>query len=239
MTDQEALQEIVRYHNNINENNMSVIVDVNYTVICEDGLSAKLANTDTDHFVGRKIYPEIAKTAWRSEIVAKNLDDCLVLRKSSKWLSLRFSRNPEHWLTILTYSPLINRVTNNVIGYKIAGEPANFPLVFHNLDQIVMASHFDGITQPSEESPITLQEQAILFLLFNCDNYQEIAASLSLIYRKVISKSQVSKIIIRKLYPKFNVGNLAALKKVAYEAGYHKKIPLALFGEFMFPLNEL
>lgn len=239
MTDHEALDQIIHYHQYAFDKNLYVIVDLDYTVVAEDGRSAEVTNTKGGCFLGRKIYPDISHAAWRSEIVAKNLEACLTERKTSKWLSLRFSRNPKYWLVILTYTPLINPDTDNVVGYKISGESPNFPLVFYNLEKIIQIAHHDVTPSVEDDGLLTLQEQAILFLLFHCDNYQQVADLLTLSYRKVMSKSMVSKIVIRKIYPKFKVGNLPSLKQAAHEAGYHKKIPLVLLGEFMFELEDL
>lgn len=240
MTDQEALEKIIRYYQTAFEDHLGVIVNLDYTIVAEDKVSAKVTNTRGGSYLGRKIYPDVSQAQWRSDIVAKCLSDCYNLRKTSKWLSLRFSRTPEYWLIILTYAPLINPDTDNVIGYKISGERPNLPLVFYNLEKIIQVSHRDfNLPDPETDDLFTLQEQAILFLLFHCENYQEISNLLTLIYQKKISKSMVAKIIIRKIYPKASVMNLPTLKKFAHDNNYHKKIPLLLLGEFMFELSDL
>lgn len=240
MTDQEALDKIINYYETSFESHLGVIVNLDYTIVAEDKVSATVTNTKGGSYLGRKIYPDVSQAKWRSDIVEKCLLNCYNLRKTSKWLSLRFSRTPDYWLIILTYAPLINPDTNNIIGYKISGEIPDIPLIFYNLEKIIHVSHSDySLPETSIESLFTLQEQAILFLLFNCQNYQEIANLLTLIYRKKISKSMIAKIVIRKIYAKANVINLPALKKYAHDNGYHKKIPLPLLGEFMFELSEI
>lgn len=240
MTDQEALEKIIRYYQTAFEEHLGVIVDLDYTIVAEDKVSAKVTNTRGGSYLGRKIFPDVSQAQWRSDIVEKCLSDCYNFRKTSKWLSLRFSRTPDYWLIILTYAPLINPDTNNVIGYKISGERPNLPLIFYNLAKIIQVSHRDfNLPAPETEELFTLQEQAILFLLFHCETYQEIANLLTLIYQKEISKSMVAKTIIRRIYPKAKVGNLPALKKFAHDGDYHKKIPLLLLGEFMFELGDL
>lgn len=239
MTDREALEKAIYYHQNSPEKQLGVIVDLDYTVIAEDGISAKLANTAGGSYLGRKIYPDISMASWRSEIVAKCLYDCYHHKKISKWLSLRFSRQSKYWLIILTYTPLINPDTDNVIGYKIIGELPAFPMIFYNLDKIIKQSHYDKNPELEHNNPDQLIEDAILFLLFHCDSYEQIAELLALAYRRKITRYMVSKIITRKIYPKFNVLNLPTLKKIAHDQGFHKKIPVLLLGEFMYELDNL
>jgi hypothetical protein len=238
MTDQEALQETIRYHKIINENCMTGIVNLDLTVVCEDGLSAKRANTETGSYIGRKIYPDISD-GWRSEIVAKILDDCLNLRKTGKLLSLRFSRDPQYWLVVLTYMPLINQTTNNVIGYKVIGELPDYPLAYYKLEKLIAISHRAPKVDNGDDGFLSGVEHEIMFLLFHCNTYEQIANLLSLANDKIFTKSAIAKIINRRLYNKFGVVNLDALKEAAHAKSYHKKLPVSLFGEFMFPLSEL
>ncbi len=239
MTDQEALNKIVNYHQKEFENQMGVIAALDYTVLAEDGISAKLTNTEGGSFVGRKIYPDISSTTWRSDIVAEALNKCQQLRKPQRLLSLRFSRQTSYWLIILTYAPLINPDTDNVIGFKITGVLPDFPLNFYNLEKIIQSSHYENKPPLDSASEEQLQEEAILFLLFHCENYQRIAELLSLTNGRKITRFMVSKVVTRKIYPKFAVINLEALKQKAHEQGYHKKIPVGLLGEFMYDLNLL
>lgn len=239
MTDKEALEEVVNYYRKKFETQMGVITDLDYTVLVEDGISAKLTNFEGDSFLDHKIFPDIALTTWRSDIVANALIECNNLRKARRLLSLRFSRQTPYWLAILTYAPLINPDTDNVIGYKITGELPEFPLNFYNLEKIIHTSHYENKPILANDEEEQLQEDAILFLLFHCENYQKIAELLSLTYGRKITRFMISKIIVRKIYPKFDVINLPALKQVAHEQGYHKKLPVGLLGEFMYNLNNL
>lgn len=239
MTDEEALDLIIKCHTMLNDNTFGVIVDLNYIVVAEDAMSAKMTNTESGSFIGRKIFPDISTTKWRSDIVEKNLLDCLTTRKTNKWLSLRFSRQIEYWLIILSYAPIINLATNNVIAYKISGEKITYPLAFYKLDQIINSSQDDLQTRSKGKKLHALIGAAILFLIFHCENYQQIANLLSLSLGKNITKSMVSKVISRTLYPQFNVVNLESLKSKAHKSGYHKQVPASLLGEFMFPLDKL
>lgn len=239
MNDIDALQEIVHYHESINENNLLVILDTEYTVIYEDSYSAPLANTEGGSFLGRKLIPEIAKSSWRIDIISQALQNCYSSKKVSRWLSLRFSRQPEYWLLIQTYHPLVNQETQNIIGYKIIGEKPNFPLAYYRLDKLIeISQHREQIPTATEDFLEPLEHE-ILFLLFHCGSYEQIADLLTLANARVISKSVVAKTISRKLYPKFSVVNLEALKNKGYTLDYHKKLPYSLFGEFMFSLDEL
>lgn len=240
MNDREALESVISYHQNIDENRLVAIVDLEYNILYEDGKSALLTQTDGGSFLGRKLIPDLAKSPWRIEIVKQALTNCFNSKKTSHWLSLRFSRIPEYWLIIQTYQPLINQETKNVIGYKVSGEKPNFPLAFYRLDKLIaLSSHHREVEITSENNAQQQFEQEVLFLLFHCSNYEQIAELLSLTNRKIYTKGIIAKTISRKLYPQFNVINLEALKEKAHAQGYHKKLPFSLFGEFMFPLNEL
>lgn len=240
MNDREALESVISYHQNIDENRLVAIVDLEYNILYEDGKSALLTQTDGGSFLGRKLIPDLAKSPWRIEIVQQALTNCFNSKKTSHWLSLRFSRIPEYWLIIQTYQPLINQVTKNVIGYKVSGEKPNFPLAFYRLDKLIsLSSHHREVEIISENNAQQQFEQEVLFLLFHCSNYEQIAELLSLTNRKIYTKGIIAKTISRKLYPQFNVINLEALKEKAHAQGYHKKLPFSLFGEFMFPLSEL
>ncbi len=240
MNDREALESVISYHQNIDENRLVAIVDLEYNILYEDGKSALLTQTDGGSFLGRKLIPDLAKSPWRIEIVQQALTNCFNSKKTSHWLSLRFSRIPEYWLIIQTYQPLINQATKNVIGYKVSGEKPNFPLAFYRLDKLIsLSSHHREVEIISENNAQQQFEQEVLFLLFHCSNYEQIAELLSLTNRKIYTKGIIAKTISRKLYPQFNVINLEALKEKAHAQGYHKKLPFSLFGEFMFPLSEL
>lgn len=240
MNDREALESVISYHQNIDENRLVAIVDLEYNILYEDGKSALLTQTDGGSFLGRKLIPDLAKSPWRIEIVQQALTNCFNSRKTSHWLSLRFSRIPEYWLIIQTYQPLINQTTKNVIGYKVSGEKPNFPLAFYRLDKLIaLSSHHREVEIISESNAQQQFEKEVLFLLFHCSNYEQIAELLSLTNRKIYTKGIIAKTISRKLYPQFNVINLEALKEKAHAQGYHKKLPFSLFGEFMFPLSEL
>lgn len=237
MTDQEALELAIHCRNTIDDNTMGVILDLNYTIVAEDKISAKLANIPSGSHLGRIIS---RGHNWRENIIIINLEDCFATRQSSKWLSLRFSRSPEYWLIILTYMPLINLESNNIIGYKILGEKMNDPLNFYNFEKIVTNVQGDPLlnNQYGVKSNEIIKD-AILFLIFHCESYQQVANLLSLIVGRSYTKSMVSKVVSRTLYPQFEVINLESLKAAAHKQGYHKHLPTFLLGEFMFPLDKL
>ena len=237
MTDQEALELAVRCHNMVNDNTMGVIINLDYVMIAEDEISAKLANIPGESYLGRKI---TSGANWRDDIIAKNLEVCFNTRQTQKWLSLRFSRQPEYWLIILRYMPLINLTTNNVIGYKVLGEKMDDPLNFYNFEKIVTSVQGDSLLYDQHNTKSNeIIKDAILFLIFHCENYQQVADLLSLIVGRSYTKSMVSKVVSRTLYPQFDVVNLESLKAAAHKQGYHKHLPTLLLGEFMFPLAKL
>ena len=80
MTDQEALELVVHCHNIVNDNTMGVIINLNYEVIAEDQISAKLANIPGESYLGRKFMTGID---WRSDIVVKILN-CVSIQDKHK-----------------------------------------------------------------------------------------------------------------------------------------------------------
>lgn len=238
MDDKQALELVMEYNNQVGDGLVSVIVDLNLVVVSESPQVAQVANIQGGTFLYKSILV-IAEEKWRENLVAKIIARCIANKSNSKWLSLRFSRQFDHWLVVLHYQALINYSTGNVIGVKIYAEVPQYPLSFFALDEIVSRVHKAPPKFIELDHKLTNREVEVLFLLFHCDSYEKIAALLTLIDGEQFSKSMVAKIVSRGLYPKFEVLNLDALKLVASTQGYHRRVPVTLFGEFMYPLQKL
>lgn len=240
MTDEEALQLIVNSNNNVYDGNYNLIANLDYIVISADKFGATLTNTPGGSYLGKNLLT-MTNDEWRSEIYRSSLEYCAKTRQNRQWLSLKFARKIEYWLIIITFQPLVNYSTNNIIGYKITGRvPENIMLPFYGLKEIIKESKpRKQLHEIKTDEWLTTKEHEVLFLLFSCDTYAHIATLLSLSHQVNYTSSMVAKIVNRNLYSKFNVSNLESLKQSAYKMGYHKNIPASLFGEFMLPLNKL
>ena len=239
MTDNEALQLMVQCNNNIFDSTLNIIADLDYTVISEDPFSPQFTKTAGGSYLGKSLLT-MTLDDWRSEQYRKILTRCAKSKTNSKWLSLKFSRTRPYWLIIINFQPLINYSTDNVIRFRLSGEQIDLPLQLYSIKEIIRSSKFaKNNYQPQNDDFLTNREHEILFLLFYCDNYQQIADLMSLSHSINFTSSMVAKVVSRNLYVKFDEVNLDALKQAAHRKNYHKNVPPSLFGEFMYPLSML
>lgn len=239
MNDTEALELAIKYNNSIYDNNHTIITNLDYEIVSEDRFSAKLANINDGTYIGKSLLT-LNNEEWRTEKFRKILESCQVKRSNSKWLSLKFSRDPSYWLIVINFQPLINYDTDNIIGFKITGEIPDHPLQFYGIKEIIRSSSEKRpATKVKNDKFLTNREHEVLFLLFYCDNYQQVADLLSLSHGVNVTSSMVAKIVSRNLYVKFDVVNLESLMAAGHKNGYHKSVPLSLFGEFMFPMSKV
>lgn len=239
MNDTEALELAIKCNNSIYDNNHTVIANLDYQIVSEDKFSAGLANIPDGSYLGKNLL-RLNNESWRTDKFAKILESCKNKKINSKWFSLKFSRDPKYWLIIINFQPLINYSTENIVGFKITGEIPNLPLQFYGIKEIINNSNEKrGAQKAKNDKLLSNREHEVLFLLFYCGNYQQVADLLSLSHGKSVSSSMVAKIVSRNLYTKFDVVNLESLMAAGHKLGYHKNVPLSLFGEFMFPLSKL
>lgn len=239
MTDSEALDLIVKCNNNIFEANFNIVADLNYIIISEDRYSSQLTNTKDGTYIGKSLLT-MTLDEWRTGIYKQILETCTNNRTNSKWLSLKFSRTRPYWLIIINFQPLINYSTNNIIGFRLSGEKVNLPLQLYSIKEIIRSSKQIKYDRRIENDKfLTNREHEVIFLLFYCDNYQQVAELISLSHGINFTSSMVAKVVSRNLYVKFDQVNLDALKQAAHRKNYHKNVPPSLFGEFMYPLSML
>lgn len=238
MDDREALDLAVAFNRQVGNGLYSIIVGLNLVILSESPQAGIVANIQGGTFVNKNIL-EVAKDEWREILVAKIVAKCITNKSNAKWLSLRFSRQYEYWLIVLNYQPLINYSTGNVIGVKISAEVPQYPLHFYAIDEIITRVYKSIPVKVKLDKRLTNREVEVLFLLFHCDSYEKIASLLTLTIGQKFSKNMVAKVVSRGLYPKFNVLNLEALKVTTSAKGFHRRVPVTLFGEFMYPLKKL
>lgn len=239
MNDKEALKLAINHNNNIYDNRHTLITDLEYNILSEDQFSGKLANFPDQTYLNKN-FLTLNREPWRTEIFRTILQICATTKVTSKWLSLKFSRDPKYWLILISFYPLVNYATDNLIGFKITGEIPDLPLQFYGIKEIIERNRPANSTQKTKNDKfLSNREHEVLFLLFYCDNYQQVADLLSLSHGINVTSSMVAKVVSRNLYVKFKVVNLEALKEAGHREGYHKQLPVSLFGEFMYPLKRL
>ncbi|MBY0243921.1 MAG: hypothetical protein K2Q03_00545 [Sphingobacteriaceae bacterium] len=237
MDNNSALNLIINYHKQIKDDIFYIICDLNYNVLVEDGSSAALANIEGKTFLGKKLVPELSKAIWRTRLVEQILKSCIASKKSSEWLSLRFSRQQEYWLIQLNYIPLINFSTGEVIGIKVSASPIKYPLYLYPIESIITAGKGNyKLDEVNNGEFLSSTEQEVLFLTYHTANYEEIAYLMSLAHNEVFNKTKISR-INSKLLEKYECANIEELKVITYQKGLHIKFPVSLVGEFMFPVK--
>lgn len=238
MDNNHALKLIVEYHRDIKEDQFYVVCDLDYTIIAEDGMSAQLANTPDQTFIGKKLIPEVSRDLWRTKQVEQIITRCIATGQSSEWLSLRFSRQQEYWLIQLKYNPLINVATGEVIGIKVVASPVKYPLYMYAIDSIINVSKQNMTKQITESTIPDLDslEHEVLFLTYHADNYEDVMNWLSLAHGTVFSKSKISR-INASLMQKFACNTIEELKEIVFQRELHLQFPYSLVGEFMYPVK--
>lgn len=239
-SNEQALQLAVEYCSEVDDGQHLLILDLDYTILAASRVIHEIYNVAAESIIGRNILEFVNKKLNRISLLGANLEKVLIQKDSITFLTVRFTRRKDYRLAIVSYSPIINRSTGDVVGFKSSTQKSNIPIRLYSLPRILTntTNSVNNQNEPSDKF-LTNVEHEILYLTFQCDNYQEIALLLSLAHREEISRAKVAKIVLRNLYTKFNVLNLEALKDKAHELGYHKNVPTSLFGEFVYPLDKL
>lgn len=239
MNDDQALQLMVDCANLVDESQHFSIINLDYTIVAVSKHGDFIYGVPAEGTVGMSVL-DFATGAIRTLLVKKCLKRCFEQKRVIKFLTMRLSRAKEYRLAIISYYPLINYITGNVIGFKVILQVPDFPLRLYSLPHILSSTLDSHVSGEDESSDFNNNlEDEILYLAFQCENYQEIADLLSLAHGQVISRARIAKIIVRNLFTKYEVFNFNALKDKAHALGYHKKVPLHLFGDFVYPLEKL
>lgn len=237
LSNSEALNLCITYHNQFSQQKLNAIVDLELNVVASNNYSAKLGNAKDGTFIGKKLLEDVS-TPERAPITAKNFTECIQQRKKIRFFSFRLDRVEEYRFLVFCYEPIINLDTDEVIAVLVSAEPVDYPVYFYKIERIIKKTN-KRLLGTLRDKLLTPREHEVIFLLFQYNNYAEIAHVLTIAHNKILSGNAIAKIISRNLYNKLNVINLEALKKCAHLLGYHKKIPPSLFGEFIYRLDEL
>lgn len=236
MDNKQALSVLLRWYDTFCKNEACGLIDLNFKVIatnpwCQDFCSSDTSLLGQDFFNIWKVLSDVKR-----EALKRLLCDLLVQKNNLRFISANFSRRSKYVVALFEYKPLINSYTDEVIAIQLSAVK-NYPLRFYDIKRTLPLQPIDNIVLPDDAHGLTLMELEIAFLLFQAENYSEIADIMSIVYGKNISKSLIAKIVRRSLYEKFKVYNLKSLKNILYENRYHLHIPSSLVSESIIILD--
>lgn len=145
--------------------------------------------------------------------------------KQVKALGARTFESGKTKLFTVTYAPIINPSTNNIVAILVVpGYLETF-----NTWAIFTRYYTTGTTSlhpynPNEYALTEREKQVIFLFLLNLDS-NSIAEILSSVGCKNISKSAIDQIFHGQLYPKFSVYSRKALHDKLIDLGYYRVIP--------------
>lgn len=245
MTNQEALALLVDYCNQFRKNEIYAILNLKFEIISSSELTGQVLGyqyrINDNTLVGKRVPQDLYMPEYRKKITLNALQECIATRKVVQILSFRMDRDSEYKFLLVTHRPIINSDTNKVIAVHCEGVLPKLPLYFYKIQEIVANPDFEQIAANTiiKDPFLTPREHEVMFLLYFCHNYEEIAHVINLARGTQISTAAVAKTVQRNLYKKFAAINLDALKAAAHKLDYHKKIPPHLLGEFFFRVEEL
>jgi len=226
------------YHDQIISDNPLAFIDNNYNIFTINNAGLEVINRTRAQVLNKSIL-EISRKEWRDNLKII-LDTCITDKKEKQVLSLRFDRQKPYWLLLFTYAPIISTDKGDVIGIKITAATPHFKLNPYNLKEILsstLSSHKAPLAEIEAPKTAALSEleRTILYLLHHNFSYEEIATTLTIVNpNKQYTKQSVAKIVARKLYDKFDVTNLLALRTKYRRTKLHSSIPRMLFDEFSY-----
>lgn len=235
MNDKDAFDLLIKFYDTLDINKTFAILDVEFNIIYRSKRLHDVYHDQHPVFTTKNLI-QLKRSKKRQLIVIDSLHRCISTKKSIKFFSINFSRRAEFRFVLMTYSPIVNNSTGNVIGVVIEGEVPNFPI---NLSRI--KTHLFDIPQPTAKTTpdikLSQREQEILFLLYHTSNHHEIADIIASTHNRTYSRESVTK-VVRILSEKFEVYNQESLLAVAVLDGWHKKIPLSLQRDIIIEVEQ-
>lgn len=221
--------------------NYEIILGLDLRIIASyENISAKV-NLSYKDFLGKHLIRDFRHDVKLADSGVQLLEKVIRNKADMQVLSINFLRHKEDIILLIDYTPIVNQSTGDVIAVGIKMHTVLYPMLWHKLfiaedtyEHIPLAE----IIEQVDENGLTTIEQEIGFLIFNCDNYTEIAQILSWCHNKKFTKSWVTKLIVQKLWIKFKVYNLKSLKQKLLEKGYHKTVPASLIGETVIEVSK-
>jgi hypothetical protein len=195
--------------------------------------SITLLVEDNDNIIKNKMFAKAFSSTLMEKI--NNEEDQVVIEKRQVIYALKvFNLKRRFFPCISVKQPLINPTTNNVIG--ILGQLMEISII--NLGQQISEIYRK---RPDAIAKIQLskREKQVIFLFLNNFNSQQIAAAISNLEQKTISRSTIDSLFVDQLYPKFNVYNRPALTLKLKQLGYTTLLPESLLTENSIKLNAV
>jgi len=238
----EQIQQIIKdYHHEIISDIPVAIIDMDYKIFEINQPALSIFNLKLENVLGKNLI-ELSDQRWQSKL-RSILDECVSYNQDKLVLSLRFTRPSKYRLLLFKYTPVISKDSENIVSIKISVSIPSFKINAYVIYKII--SNAFTQTELKAELPnnnvITPQEvePAVLFLLNNDLDYNEIASLLTMVYCKKYTKHLIAKLVSRKLYEKFDVTNLMALKQKYRKSKLSRVIPKFILQEFSYPIESL
>ena len=190
-----ALNILLQWYATFCENESCGLVDTDFKVIADNSWCKNFCDSSTpllgeDVFSIWKELSEVKKT-----ILKQLLNKSLVKKNSVQFISANFSRKPEYVVALFEYKPLVNRYNGEVIAIQVSAAQKIYPLRFYDIKRMLPRQRMDDSVFLDNPHSLTLMECEIAFLLFQAEDYSEIADIMSIVYSKNISKSLIAKIV--------------------------------------------
>jgi len=230
-----ALKILLQWYETFCHNKICGIMGRDLKIIASNKLCGEFCNLDCT-LTGLSFFDLYPRIDNRKKQELQVMFDMVVYKKQKlQFISANFHRKLEYMVAFIEYEPILNKNTDEVIAIMVSANTVPFPLRFYNIKKQLQTGKPLGNFVINQCSLV----DEVAFLLFQAENYEEIAEILSLVKNYRISKSLVAKTIRTTLFEQFKVFNLKNLKGKLHSLNYHKKIPPTLLGESIFLLDNL
>lgn len=214
--DQIFLEQYIAYFKLISESTgdlLGGIINLNHEILYKSAFAEQIGASDR----------EVTEHLKKPEIIALQTK-AIEKRALVKYLLMGQLENGRSSFLILSYAPIINPNTNNVVALYSRSKVVETL----NIWFILSKCYTKGIATMDEfeyQIKLTAREKQVVFLfLLNLDS-NTIAEIISKIENKKISKNAIDQVFTTQLIPKFLVFGRKALYDKLTELGYYRFVP--------------
>lgn len=214
--DQIFLEQYISYFKLISESTgdlLGGVLSLDYKILYKSAFSKHIGASDN----------EVMEHLKKPEIIALQAK-AIEKRILVKYLLMGQLENGKSSFLILSYAPIINPNTNNIVALYCG----NKVVETLNIWFILSKCYTKGIATMDEfeyQIKLTAREKQVVFLfLLNLDS-NTIAEIISKIENKKISKNAIDQVFTAQLIPKFSVFGRKALYEKLTELGYYRFVP--------------
>lgn len=240
LNNQQALELLLNSFAYFNNDRLMAIIDRDMNILASTKAALEASNLSPTK---NKI--NIADLPRSNELIFKKAQ--ITYNKSWKkkldiqFISINFMRKPGFQILRCNLTPMINKDTGDIVAILSTAQPLEYATAWHKIEKFIAQNQSNQrIAAAAKQTQLlTPKEQEIIFLLFCCDSYEEIANIINLSHRSSLSGASIGQTLRRSTFNKFKVSNLADLKRKALALNYHKKVPLTLLHEMLIEVNEL